>query len=528
MSGDLLNLTVQKPDDKSPVTNQTAGSTEFGKGNNGRSSNVSLNTASSVEHSNGSGKNEKQHFDSNAQISSSSSRDHNKVTAENSTRSSDISPVSLSIKSSHSVIAMPFTTIQSAVCLSSGAAVGQRRSPSKSSSRHGQSRSRTTTDRSSSRSQKQSDWPKHAGDVRNSCNSPIASGSSFCQPVIAAAQSQGIGFPVAARLTATVAPSPVRFNVPVIVPQPSVAGYLAAAARPPHHAYYPYAAAQNMFAYPVAGYPATAHSYGSSTVASWSGLQDISQFSYQPGLAAASLCSAGAGQRGVLQQQHLQHQQATQFFRPCFQQIAQAHQQQQQQQYPNLQPAHSSLALYPSRFGLVTSNDVVMPSAQMSDSAAAKVYDPRTYPGIPSVGVLPVQPSTVPPTQFTSLTSSSPASKSKRPSTSSSSNVNYRNNVSPATPVSSQCNRNSLLVPTAREVVSCSSSDSSSPLVKSYYVLGNDHRSATVVTESTIVTAPTIIQPFGIYAGCMTAPFNVAGMSPGQTSQGMNLGRFTS
>lgn len=517
-----------KTDEKSAALCPNTGTGDNSKASENHSVAVKGTFAqSSLDNSKTSNAAEKQHAD----VSSHATSCPNTSTAAFTEASSGVSdslaasaPVPLT--SSLSAVAAPVSASQASVSHSSNNVISQGRSLSKARIKQSQSHSRTGSEHGTSRSQQSSDWSKQASDGRTATSSSDAPGSNFCQPTIGAPPSQALGFPVATRLTATVAPSPVRFNVPVIMPQPSVAGYLAAAARPPHHAYYPYAAGQNVFAYPVAGYPSTAHSYGSSTVASWSGLQDISQFSYQPALAAASLCSTGAGRgSGVLPQQQLplqSPQQASQFFRPCFQPLAQAH---QTHQYPNLQPAHSSLALYPARLGVVASTDGVLPSSKVPETSAAKGFDSRALAGIPGAGVLPVQPSTVPPNQFASAVTSSPSSKSKRPSSSASSNAGFRNDSSSTTPASTHCHRDTGNAQSTREISSCGS-ESSSPLVKSYYVLGNDRRSATVVTESAVVTAPTIIQPFGIYAGCVSAPFNVAGLSPGQTSQAMPLGKL--
>lgn len=515
-----------KVEDKSPVSCPHPGTGDNSKASESQSvAQKGTSTQSPSDSSRTGSAAEKQQ--ANASHATSCSNTDTVVFTEGSSSVSDVLTTSapLSLTSSSSAVTAPVPASQASTSHSSNAVSGQGRSLSKARTKQNQSHSRTGSEHGTSRSQPSADWSKQANDGRTSANSSDAPGSNFCQPTIAAPPSQAIGFPVATRLTATVAPSPVRFNVPVIVPQPSVAGYLAAAARPSHHAYYPYAAGQNVFAYPVAGYPSTAHSYGSSTVASWSGLQDISQFSYQPALAAASLCSTGAGRgTGVLPQQQLplqSPQQASQFFRPCFQPLAQAH---QTQQYPNLQPAHSSLALYPARLGVVASTDAVLPSTKVPETSSAKGYDSRALAGIPGAGVLPVQPSTVPPNQFSSAVTSSPSSKSKRPSSSVSSNAGFRNDASSVTSASTHCHRDVGNVQSARETSSCAGNES--PLVKSYYVLGNDRRSGTVVTESAVVTASTIIQPFGIYAGCVSAPFNVAGLSPGQTSQAMPLGKL--
>ena len=345
--------------------------------------------------------------------------------------------------------------------------ISSSRSPLKHHPRSGQSRRRTTPEGSGMLSSSPPSWQK-GGTTENSRADVVV-----CQRQVV--ESQPVGFPTATRLTATVAPSPVRFNMPIIVPQVSATNYYGS--RQAHHAYYPYQS-QNVFTYPVGGYVPSAKPYQPSTLASWSNMQDMSQYSYQPVL-AASLCPPSVG-RGMQQ-----HQQASQMLRSCFT---------PQPQYQNLQPAHTSLALYPAAFGVIAPSAAVLPPSHIIDASSPRSYDARSFAASEKSSIN-VQSSLAAVSAVRPL--SVPAARSKHQH----SGLHIAANTQPAhmphSSAATHVNR-----------------DTSVPVSTGMA----DRRDGNVVTGMTPVTAAAaaIIQPYRFYASCPPASFGITNFVPGQ------------
>ena len=349
------------------------------------------------------------------------------------------------------------------------------RSPSKQHSRSSQPRRHATPEGSGMLSSSPQNWQK-GGNVENSRADVVV-----CQRQVV--ESQPVGFPTATRLTATVAPSPVRFNMPIIVPQVSATNYYGS--RQAHHAYYPYQG-QNMFTYPVGGYVPSAKPYQPSTLASWSNMQEMSQYSYQPVL-AASLCPPSVG-RGMQQ-----YAQPSHMLRSCFT---------AQPQYQNLQPAHTSLALYPAAFGVIAPSAAVLPPSHIIDASSPRGYEQRSFAAAEKSNVN-VQSSSV--TSAVRL-SSAPAARSKHQQ----SDPHITTNIQPAhMPYSSAAHANrDVSVPATSSVA--------------------DRRDGNAVTGLTPMTAAAaIIQPYGFYASCPPASFGITNFAPGQI-QSFPVGKYCS
>ena len=343
--------------------------------------------------------------------------------------------------------------------------ISSSRSPSKSLSKAGQPRRRTTPDGSGVLSSSPPNWQK--GTAESSRADVV-----ICQRQVV--ESQPVGFPTATRLTATVAPSPVRFNMPVIVPQVSATNYYGS--HQAHHAYYPYQA-QSVFTYPVGGYMPSAKSYQSSTLASWSNMQEMSQYSYQPVL-AASLCPPSVG-RSIHQ-----HPQTSHILRSGFA----AH-----PQYQNLQPAHTSLALYPAAFGVIAPSAAVLPPSHIVDASVPRGSDPRSF-ATGEKGVINVQPSSVVQSATSAVRPTlTPAARSKHQQ----SGVYIATSIQPAhTPYSA--------------VTAHTHRDTAIPMTAAVA----ERRDGSIVTP--ITAAAAIIQPYGFYASCPPASFGVTNLTPGQ------------
>lgn len=348
--------------------------------------------------------------------------------------------------------------------------ISSTRLPSKHHhSRSNQPRRRTTPEGTAMLSSSPPNWQK--GSTESSRADVVV-----CQRQVV--ESQAVGFPTATRLTATVAPSPVRFNMPVIVPQVSAANYYGA--RQAHQAYYPYQG-QNVFTYPVGGYMPSAKPYQPSTLASWSNMQEMSQYSYQPVL-AASLCPPSVG-RGMQQ-----HPQPSHMLRSYFT---------AQPQYQHIQPAHTSLALYPATFGVIAPSATVIPPSHVIDASVARGYEPRSY----EKSNVSVQSSLAVQSVASAVRPSlAPAARSKPHQQSA---MHVVTNIQPAhMPYSSAAaaahgNRGTSALATT------ASADSS--------------RDASVLTRMTPVTAAAaIIQPYGFYASCPPASFGITNLVPGQ------------
>ena len=333
-------------------------------------------------------------------------------------------------------------------------------------SRSKQSRRRAAThDSSNVQLSSASSWEKSG--LVESCRCD----TSVCQrPAI---ESRPLGFTTATRLTATVAPSPVRFNMPLIMPHASASNYYGS--RQAHAAYYPYQA-PNVFAYSVGGYVPSAKPFQPS---SWSTMSEMSQYSYQPTVLAASFCPLGVG-RGMQQSSQSPHVLRSGFAT--------------QPPYQNVQPAHTSLALYPAAFGVIAPSAAVLPPSHVIDaSAAARNYDqPRCFAASDSmrsssVGVESKASATV-------LPLCAPVAKLKSHSSGTSS-YNASNMQQPAhLPYSS-----------AAAFANC---DSAAAHVA-------DRRDGNVATTATVTTpitaaAAAIIQPYGFY-GSAPASFGITG-----------------
>ena len=292
-----------------------------------------------------------------------------------------------------------------------------------------------------------------------------------------AAESQPVGFPTATRITATVAPSPVHFNMPVIVPQVSAANYYGS--RQMHHAYYPYQG-QNVFTYPVGSYMPPTKTYHPSTLASWSNMQEISQYSYQPVL-AASLCPPSVG-RGVQQQLQSSH-----MLRSCFT---------AQPQYQNLQPAHTSLALYPAAFGVIAPSAAVLPPSHIIDASAPRGYESRGFAATEK-GSINVQMSLSGQSVASAVRPlSMPAARSKHQQT--------------GTHVA-------LGIQPAHMTYSSAANHMNSDSAVQVTAAVTDRRDSRVVTAMTPVTAAAaIIQPYGFYASSPPSSFGITNFAPGQ------------
>jgi len=357
--------------------------------------------------------------------------------------------------------------------------ISSSRSPSKHHSRSSQPRRRATPEGSGVLSSSPLNWQK-GGTVENS-RADVA----VCQRQVV--ESQPLGFPTATRLTATVAPSPVRFNMPIIVPQVSATNYYGS--RQAHHAYYPYQS-QNVFTYPVGGYMPSAKPYQPSTLASWSNMQEMSQYSYQPVL-AASLCPPSVG-RAVQQ-----HPQPSHMLRSYFT---------AQPQYQNLQPAHTSLALYPAAFGVIAPSAAVLPPSHIIDVSSQRGYEPRSFAAGEKSSVNIQSLSAVQPATSAARLSSPPAARSKHHQ----SGFHVATNIQPAhMPYSSAAHANR---------------DTSMPLTSAVA----DRRDGSVIAGMTPVTAAAaIIQPYGFYASCPPASFGVTNFAPGQI-QSLPVGNYCS
>jgi len=357
--------------------------------------------------------------------------------------------------------------------------ISSSRSPSKHHSRSSQPRRRTTPEGTTMMSSSPTNWQK--GSAESSRADVVV-----CQRQVS--ESQPVGFPTATRLTATVAPSPVRFNMPVIVPQVSAANYYGT--RQAHHAYYPYQG-QNVFTYPVGSYMPSAKPYQPSTLASWSNMQEMSQYSYQPVL-AASLCPPSVG-RGVQQ-----HPQPSHMLRSCFT---------AQPQYQHLQPAHTSLALYPAAFGVIAPSAAVLPPSHVIDASVARDCEPRSF-AAGEKSIVSMQSSLAIQSVTSAVRPSSvPAARSKHQQ----SGAHIAANIQPAhmqhSSAVTHANRDtSVLVTTAVA----------------------DRRDGSVVTGMTPVTAAAaIIQPYGFYASCPPASFGITNFVPGQI-QSFPVGEYCS
>jgi len=345
--------------------------------------------------------------------------------------------------------------------------ISSSRSPSKPHSKAGQPRRRTTPDGSSVLSSSPPNWQK--GTVESSRADVV-----ICQRQVV--ESQPVGFQTATRLTATVAPSPVRFNMPVIVPQVSATNYYGS--HQAHPAYYPYQA-QSVFTYPVGGYMPSAKSYQSSTLASWSNMQEMSQYSYQPVL-AASLCPPSVGR--AMQQ----HPQPSHILRSGFA----AH-----PQYQNLQPAHTSLALYPAAFGVIAPSAAVLPPSHIVDASAPRRSEQRSF-AAGEKGGINVQPlSAIQSAASPVRPTLAPAARSKHQQP----GMYIATNIQPAhTPyryasVAAHANRDTAVPVTAAVA---------------------ERRDGSIVTP--ITAAAAIIHPYGFYASCPPASFAVTSLAPGQ------------
>ena len=356
--------------------------------------------------------------------------------------------------------------------------ISSSRSPSKHHSRSGQPRRRTTPEGSGMLSSSPPNWQKGGGTTENSRADVVV-----CQRQVV--ESQPVGFPTATRLTATVAPSPVRFNMPIIVPQVSATNYYGS--RQAHHAYYPYQS-QNVFTYPVGGYVPSAKPYQPSTLASWSNMQEMSQYSYQPVL-AASLCPPSIGRSMQ------QHPQASQMLRSCFT---------PQPQYQNLQPAHTSLALYPAAFGVIAPSAAVLPPSHIIDATSQRGYDPRSFAASEKSGVN-VQSSLAAPSAV--RPSSVPAARSKHQHLGSHITTNTQPAHIPYSSTLTHANR-----------------DTSVPVTTGMA----NRRDGNAVTGITPVTAAAaIIQPYRFYASCPPASFGITNFVPGQI-QSLPVGKHCS
>jgi len=343
--------------------------------------------------------------------------------------------------------------------------ISSSRSPSKPHSKSGQPRRRTTPEGSGVISSSPPNWQK--GTVESSRADAV-----ICQRQVD--ESQPVGFPSATRLTATVAPSPVRFNMPVIVPQVSPTNYYSS--RQAHHAYYPYQG-QSVFTYPVGGYMPSAKPCQSSTLASWSTMQDMSQYSYQPVL-AASLCPPSVGRSGQ------QHQQPSHILRSGFA----AH-----PQYHNLQPAHTSLALYPAAFGVIAPSAAVLPPSHIIDASAARGYEPRSFAAGEKSGVNVQLSSAVQSAASLVRPISALAARSKHQQPGAYIAANIQPAHTPYSSVTAHANRD-IAVPVTAAVA--------------------ERRDGNIVTPVTAAAA--IIQPYGFYASCPPASFGVTNLTPGQ------------
>lgn len=352
--------------------------------------------------------------------------------------------------------------------------ISSSRSPSKHHSRSSQPRRHTTPEGSGMISSSPSNWQK-GGTVENSRADVVV---SQCQAV----ESQPVGFPTATRLTATVAPSPVRFNMPIIVPQVSATNYYGS--RQAHHAYYPYQS-QNVFTYPIGGYMPSAKPYQPSTLASWSNMQDMSQYSYQPVL-AASLCPPGVG-RGVQQ-----YPQASHMLRSCFT---------AQPQYQNLQPAHTSLALYPAAFGIIAPSAAVLPPSHVIDASSQRAYEPRSFAAADKGNVQ-------------SLSAVQSVASAVRPSSVPATRTKHRQSDTHIQP--------------AHTAYSSAAAHANRDICVPVTTITADRRDANIVTGLTPVTAAAaVIQPYGFYASCPPASFSITNFAPGQI-QSFPVGKFCS
>jgi len=337
--------------------------------------------------------------------------------------------------------------------------ISNSRSPSKHQSKSNQSRRRATPEGSTS---SPPNWQKTTGD---SSRADVV----VCQRQVV--DSQAVGFPTATRLTATVAPSPVRFNMPVIVPQVSATNYYNS--RQVQHGYYPYQG-QNVFTYPVGGYMPSMKPYQPSTLASWSNMQEMSQYSYQPVL-AASLCPPNVG-RGVQQ-----HTQPSHILRAGLS---------GQPQYHNLQPAHTSLALYPAAFGVIAPSAAVLPPSHIIDaSSPVRVYEPRSFAAGEKTSVnvqssLAVQSATsvVRPTSVVAH-----RSKQQQPGT------YIAASIQPAHSVTTHATCDTAIGTT---------------------IAATERSDANKLTPMTAAAA--IIQPFGFYASCPPTSLGITNFASGQ------------
>ena len=428
-----------------------------------------------------------------AEFLSSGAKDHEKDVMDQESTSQSFKPLALSGDvDSESAKRSPDDAMQSSpsesrthVCESYVQMLGpppppplisSSRSPSKPHSKASQPRRRTTPEGCGALSASPPNWQK--GTTESSRADVV-----ICQRQ--AVESQPVGFPTATRLTATVAPLPARFNMPVIVPQVSATNYYST--RQAHQAYYPYQG-QSVFTYPVSGYMPSMKPYQSSTLASWSNVQDMSQYSYQPVL-AASLCPPSVG-RGM---QH--HLQASHILRSGFA----AH-----PQYQNLQPAHTSLALYPAAFGVIAPSAAVLPSSHIIDASVPRGYEPQSFAAGEKGGVnmhtssaITVQSATSP-VRPTSV----PAARSKHQQPGTFIPANIQPAHVPHSSVLAHANRDSA-VPTTAAVA--------------------ERRVGNVVTP--ITAAAAIIQPYGFYASCPPASFGVTNLTPGQI-QSFPVGKF--
>jgi len=341
--------------------------------------------------------------------------------------------------------------------------ISSNRSPSKHHSRSNQPRRRTTPEGSSMLSSSSLNWQK--GSVENARADVVTSQRQVVE-------SQPVGFPTATRLTATVAPSPVRFNMPIIVPQVSATNYYGS--RQPHHAYYQYQG-QNVFTYPVGGYMPSAKPYQPSTLASWSNMQEMSQYSYQPVL-AASLCPPSVG-RGVQQ-----HPQPSHMLRSYFA---------AQPQYQNLQPAHTSLALYPAAFGVIAPSAAVLPPSHIIDASS-----PRGFATVEKTSInAPVSLAAESAVRQASV----PASRSKNQQSS----VHIATNIQPAR-----------ILHASTSASAHANHESSVPVTTA--VADRRDSNAAVTGMTPVTAAAAIIQPYGFYASCPPASFGVTSFAPGQ------------
>ena len=235
----------------------------------------------------------------------------------------------------------------------------------------------------------------------------------------------------------------------------------------------------------------SAKSYHPSTLASWSNMQEMSQYSYQPVL-AASLCPPSVG-RAVQQ-----HPQPSHMLRSCFT---------PQPQYQNLQPAHTSLALYPAAFGVIAPSATVLPPSHIIDASSPRSYEQRSFTAAEKSSVNLLQSSTAVQSVASAVRlSSAPAARSKHQLSGSHIAANIQPAHMPHSSAAAHGNR-----------------DTSVPVTTGVA----DRRDGSIVTGITPVTAAAaVIQPYGFYASCPPASFGITSFAPGQI-QSFPVGKYS-